>query len=105
MREEPKNLDPWIGKCHHAITTVLGVEAEIDGLDLHRHDTIVARNTGEEADGQNLQDIRRIMKTTKSSCGRRALLAELAEHQDPKDSNYPMISRSMMDRKNPSRGC
>jgi hypothetical protein len=37
------------------------------------------------------------MKTVKKRWEHRALLAEFAPHQYPKVSNYPMISKNMMD--------
>jgi hypothetical protein len=77
VREEPKNLGPRIRKYHHAITIVLSIEA--DDLGHHRHDTTIAQDTEEEADGPNFQDIHMTMKMMKSRWGHYALLPEFAE--------------------------
>jgi hypothetical protein len=45
-----------------------------------------------------------ITKTTKKRWEHRALLAEFAPRPYPKDSNYPMISRNMMDLRSRSHG-
>jgi hypothetical protein len=47
---------------------------------------------------------RMIMKTTKRRWEHHALLTEFAPHQYPKDSNYPMISKNMMDRRSHNHG-
>jgi hypothetical protein len=43
-------------------------------------------------------------KTTKKRWERRALLIEFAAHQYPRVSNYPMISKNMMDPKSHNHG-
>jgi hypothetical protein len=105
MREVPKNLDPRMPKNHNVVTIVLCTEAEADDLGLHHHDTTIAQDTKEEVDDPDLHDIQTIAKMTKSRWGHHALLTKFAKRQYPKDSNYPMISRSTMGRKNHSHGC
>jgi hypothetical protein len=89
---EPTNLDRHRRKHHHAITEVLGIEAEGDGQDLHRQGNTAARGM-EEADDPNLQGITITIKMTKSRWERHALLAEFAGRQYPKDLSYPMINK------------
>jgi hypothetical protein len=64
-REEPRNLDPRTLKNHHAVTTVLRMEAEADDLGIHHHDTTIAQDTEEEVDDLDLHDIDMTMKMTK----------------------------------------
>jgi hypothetical protein len=103
-REQPEDPDPRMRKYHHAVTTALDAVVEADDLGLHRQGTTTARDTEEEADGPNLQYMHTTTKTTKLQWEHYALPTGFTEHQYPKDSNYPMISRSMMDHKSPSRG-
>jgi hypothetical protein len=105
MKEEPKNLDPRMPKNHHAITIVLGTEAEVDDLDRHHHNITIAQDTEEKANDLDLHDTHTTTKTMKSRWGHHASLKGFVERRYPKDSNYPMISRSMMGRKNHSHGC
>jgi hypothetical protein len=44
------------------------------------------------------------MKTTKRRWEHHALLAEFAPRQYPRDSNYHMINKSMMDHRSHSHG-
>jgi hypothetical protein len=59
---------------------------------------------GGEADDPNFQDMRTTMNMTNSRWGCHALTIGFAERQYPKGSNRPMISKSMMEHKSPSRG-
>jgi hypothetical protein len=84
----PINLD------HHAITTVLGTEAGVDDLGHHHQNTTTAQGMKEPKD-PSLPNKRTTMKTTKKKWEHHALLTEFAEPPYLKDSNYPMIIRSM----------
>jgi hypothetical protein len=81
-------------KNHHAVTIVLSAEAEADHLGRHHHNTTIAQGTEEEFNDPDLHDTHTIMKMTKSRWGHHASLVGFAERWYPKDSNYPMISRS-----------
>jgi hypothetical protein len=81
---------------HHAVTTALGAEAVGDDLGHHRQDTTKAQSM-EEPEGPELPPRHTTMKTTKKRWERRALLIEFAPHQYPRVSNYPTISKNMMD--------
>jgi hypothetical protein len=52
-------------KNHHAVTTVLRMEAEADDLGIHHHDTTIAQDTEEEVDDLDLRDIDTTTKMTK----------------------------------------
>jgi hypothetical protein len=65
--------------------------------------TTKARDT-EEPEHPILPPRHMITKTTKKRWEHRALLAEFAPRLYPKDSNYPMISRNMMDLRSRGRG-
>jgi hypothetical protein len=81
---------------HHAVTAVLGVEVVADVLGHHRQNITKAQSMEEPKDpGLLLRHT--TMKTTKKRWEHRALLVEFAPHQYPKVSNYPMISKNMMD--------
>jgi hypothetical protein len=58
----------------------------------------------EEPKNLNLQTESTAMKTTKRRWEHHALLVEFAPRQYPRDSNYPMISKSTMDRRSHSHG-
>jgi hypothetical protein len=103
MKEKPEDLSPRMLKNHHAITIVLGAEAEVDDPDLHHHNTTIAHDM-EEAKGPNLQDIRTTTKMTKYKWERHALLAKFVGRQCPKYSSYPMINKNTMGHKNHSYG-
>jgi hypothetical protein len=103
-RPEPKNLGPRMPKNHRAITTVIREEAEDDDLGLHHHDTTIAQGVEEEVDDPDLRDTHTTTKTTKLRWEDHASLEGSIEHRYPKDSSYPMISRSMMDRRSHSYG-
>jgi hypothetical protein len=81
---------------HHAITTVLGAEAEVDDPDHHHQSTIKARGMKEPKD-PGLPIRRMITKTTRKRWEHLALLAEFATLPCPKDSSYAMI-RNKYDR-------
>jgi hypothetical protein len=78
------------------------VETEADDPGLCHHDTTIAQGTKEEVDDPDPRDIHMITKTTKLRWGHRVSLVEFAEHRYPKDSSYPMTSRSMMGHRNHS---
>jgi hypothetical protein len=101
--KEPTNLDPRTKRNHHAITTVLGIEAGVDDQDIHRQGITKAHDM-EEAKDPNLQGTRTTTKTMKPRWEHHALLAEFAGHQYPKDLSYPMINRSTMGHKNHNHG-
>jgi hypothetical protein len=48
--------------------------------------------------------MRKTMRMRKQKWEHHALPEGFAEQKYPKDSNYPMISKSMMDHRNPSLG-
>jgi hypothetical protein len=102
MRVEPKDLDRRMPKNHHALTIVLGIEVDDPGL--HHHDTTIAQSMGEEVDDPKIHDIYTTMRTMKLRWGRHDLLEGFTERRYPKDSNYPMISKSMTDRKSHNHG-
>jgi hypothetical protein len=93
-REGPENLGPCMPKNHHAVTIVLGAEAEADHLGCHDHNTTIAQGTEEEVNDPDLHDTHTITKMTKSRWGHHASLVGFAERRYPKDSNYTMISKS-----------
>jgi hypothetical protein len=62
---------------HHTITTVLGIKAEVDDLDLHHQDITAAHNT-KEAEDLDLQSMHTTAKTTKRRWQRHALLVVFA---------------------------
>jgi hypothetical protein len=74
MNKEPKNLDPCMPKNHHAVTIVLGTEAEAGDLDHHHHNITIAQGTEEKDDDLDLQDTHTTTKTTKSRWGHHASL-------------------------------
>jgi hypothetical protein len=81
---------------HHAITTVLSIGVVADYLGQHRQNTTKAQGM-EEPEGPGPPLGHMTMKTMKKRWEHRALLAESAPYQYPKASNYPMISKNMMD--------
>jgi hypothetical protein len=88
---------------HHAVTTVLSIEAEVEDQDLHHQDTTTAHGM-KEAKDLNLQSTHTTAKTMKRRWERHALLAEFAGALYPKDSSYPMISRNTTDLRNHDHG-
>jgi hypothetical protein len=81
---------------HHAVTTVLGTGVVADDLGQHRQNTTKSQGM-EEPEGLGLPLEHMTTKTMKNRWAHHALLAEFAPHQYPKVSNYPMISKNMMD--------
>jgi hypothetical protein len=92
-----------INQGHHAVTTVLGTEVAADDLEHHHQDDTKARSM-EKPKGLRLPPKHMTMKTTKKRWGHRALLTGFARRQYPRVSNYPMISKSMMDLRSHSHG-
>jgi hypothetical protein len=88
---------------HHAITTVLGTRVVVDDLGHLRQGTTKARGT-EEPEDPILPPRHMTTKATKKRWKHYALLIEFAPRLYPKDSNYPMISRNMMDLRSHSHG-
>jgi hypothetical protein len=88
---------------HQAVTIVLGAEAGVDDPGHHHQNTATAQGTKEPKD-LSLPRKRTTTKTTKRRWELHALLAEFAALPYPKDSNYPMISRNMMDLMSHSHG-
>jgi hypothetical protein len=80
---------------HHAVTTVLGIEAGVDDLGHHHQNTTTVRGMKEPKDPSHPRK-HTTMKTTKKRWERHASLVEFAAPPYLKDSNYPMISRNMM---------
>jgi hypothetical protein len=62
---------------HHTVTTVLGIKAEVDNLNLHHQDITAVHDT-KEAEGLDLQSMHTNAKTTKRRWQFHALLAEFA---------------------------
>jgi hypothetical protein len=60
---------------HHTVTTLLGIKAEVDNLDLHRQDITAAHDT-KEAEGLDLQSMHTNAKMTKRRWQCHALLTE-----------------------------
>jgi hypothetical protein len=81
-----------------AVTTVLGTEAAINGLDRHH------QNNTEEPEDPDLQMKNATMKMTKKRWGHHALPAGFAPLQSPRDSSYLMINKSTTDRWNHNHG-
>jgi hypothetical protein len=84
-----------INPDHHAVTTVLSIEAGVSDLVHHHQSITTARGTKEPKD-PSLPNKCTTTKMMKRRWERRALLAEFAEPPYLKDSNYPMTSRNMM---------
>jgi hypothetical protein len=81
---------------HHDITIVLIAGARVNDPGHHHQCTTTAQGTKEPED-PSLPRRCMTMKTTKRRWELHALLAEFAALPYPKDSNYLMISRNMMD--------
>jgi hypothetical protein len=64
MQKESEDLGPRRPKNHHAITTVLSIEAEANDPDLHCRSTTIAHDM-EEAGNPNPPNTHTTMKTTK----------------------------------------
>jgi hypothetical protein len=95
--KEPTNQD------HHTVTTVLGIEVEVDDLGRHHQNDATIQRTKEPDDLELL--VKNVtMKTTKRRWGRHALPAGFASRQYPKVSNYLMTSKSMMDLRSHNHG-
>jgi hypothetical protein len=77
--------------------------SRVDDLGHHHQNTTKAQGT-EEPEDPGLPPRHTTMKTMKKRWDHRALLTEFAPHLYPKDSNYLMISRNMMDLKSHSHG-
>jgi hypothetical protein len=88
---------------HHAVTTVLGIEAEVDDLERHHQGDTTVQSI-KEPDDPELPTKHMTTKTTKRRWGRHALPRGSASRQYPKVSNYPMISKSMMDLRSHGHG-
>jgi hypothetical protein len=88
---------------HHAITIVLGARAGVDDLGHHHQSTTTVQGTNEPED-PSLPRRRTTTKTTKIRWELHGLLAEFAALLYPKDLNYPMINRNMMDLRSHSHG-
>jgi hypothetical protein len=88
---------------HHAVTTVLGVEAVADDLGHHRQGTTKAQSM-EEPEGPELPPGHTTRKTMKKRWERRDLLIEFAPHQYPKVSNCLTISKNTMDPRSRNHG-
>jgi hypothetical protein len=92
-----------INPDHHAITAVLGAGVVANDLGHYRQDTTKAQSM-EEPKGLGLPPRHTTTNMTKKRWERRALLIEFAPHQYPRASNYPTISKSMMDPRSRNRG-
>jgi hypothetical protein len=88
---------------HHAITVVIGTEAEVDDPGHCHQNTSTTQSTKEPKDPSLLRK-HTITKTTKRRWELHALLAGFTALPYPKDSNYPMISRNMTDLRSHSHG-
>jgi hypothetical protein len=82
---------------------VLGTGVAVDDLGHHCQNTTKAQDTEEPKD-PGLPSKNTITKTTKKRWEHSALLKEFAPCLYPKDSNYPMISRNMIDLRSHSHG-
>jgi hypothetical protein len=81
---------------HHAVTIVLGTGVVANDLGQYRQNTTKAQ-VMEEPEGPGLPPGHMTTTMMRKRWAHRALLAEFAPHQYPKVSNYPMISKNMMD--------
>jgi hypothetical protein len=97
VAKEPTN------QGHHAVTTVLGMEVEVDDLG-HRHQNDTTIQRSKEPDDPELLIKHATMKTMKKRWGRHALPVGFASRQYPKVSNYLMTSKSTMDLRSHSQG-
>jgi hypothetical protein len=88
---------------HHTVTVVLDAEAGVDNPGNHHQNATTAQDT-EEPEDPSLPGKRTTIKTMKRRWEHHALLAEFTALPYPKDSNYPMISRNMMDLRSHSHG-
>jgi hypothetical protein len=76
---------------------------EVDDLK-HHHQGDIKVQSIEEPEDPGLPTNHTITKMMKRRCGRHALLIGFAPRQYPKVSNYPMISKNMMDLRSHSHG-
>jgi hypothetical protein len=93
----------YTNQDHHAVTIVLGIEVEVDDLERHHQGDTTVQSI-KESDDPELPTKQMTTKTMKRRWGRHALPIGFASHQYPKASNYPMISRNMMDLRSHSHG-
>jgi hypothetical protein len=88
---------------HHAVTTVLGTEAEVDDLERHHQgDTTV--QIIKEPNDPKLPTEHMTTKMMKRRWGRHALPIGFVSRQYLKVLNYPMISKNMMGCRSHSNG-
>jgi hypothetical protein len=97
IHKSPSNLPRscptfWDVIGHHAITTVLGIEAEVDDLERHHQGDTTVQSIKEPEDPE-LPTKHMTTKTMKRRWGHHALPIGFASRQYPKVSNYPMISK------------
>jgi hypothetical protein len=92
-----------INPDHHTIIAVLGAGVVADDLG-HRRQDITKAQSMEEPEDPGLPPRHTTTKTTKKRWEHRALLIEFAPHQYPRVSNYPTISKSMMDPRSRNHG-
>jgi hypothetical protein len=88
---------------HLAVTIVLGTEVVVDDLDRHHQNSMGAQSM-EEPEDLDLQIESMAMKMMKKRWEHRALLAEFAPRQYPKDSNYLTTNKSTTGHKSHSHG-
>jgi hypothetical protein len=92
-----------INQDHHAVTIVLGTKVVADDLE-HHHQGDTKAQSMEEPEDLGLPPKHMTTKTMKRRWGHRALLIGFAPRQYPRVSNYPTISKNMMDLRSHSHG-
>jgi hypothetical protein len=101
--EEHIAIKERINQDHHAVTTVLGIEATTDDLGHHHLSDIKARSM-EEPEDPGPPPKHTTTKMTKKRWGRHALPTGFTPCQYPRVSSYLMINKSTMDLRNPNPG-